>query len=331
MRWLSLLLIVLAGCKFDPAGVAVGNGDDDGGDDGGDDTVAIDAPRSDGGAPDAIVPDATPPDAMDLDLDDDTVPDAIDNCVSTPNLDQHDEDADAVGDACDNCPHVANATQANTTEPDVVMTDEVGDACDPNPTTADVIALFDPFSGTGAPTGWTAIGGTWTQSGDHVSQSTTAGANYLYRNGLSATNMVVETSIDVDVVTPGGGQGTAFRSVGTMSRFTAGAQSGTGYMCLVLDDANDVFQAVMFVAPHTDAGGTNGSDTSSQIGSGLAAGQNHVIRSVDVATAHSCTLVRASPVAVQITDGAYASGTVALRTNTASASFRYVVVFTAAP
>jgi hypothetical protein len=325
-RFSLAALLVLTGCKFDPSGVG---GDDD--------VSAIDAnPNAidaDPNAIDAPPPDAVPPDAQpDLDADDDGVLDATDNCVQIPNADQHDEDADTVGDVCDNCPHVDNTDQANTTEPGGVTGDQVGDACDPHPTTADVIALFDPFTGNGAPTGWTTIGGSWSKAGDEVSQTTAAGANYLYRTGFSSTNVVLQATIDVDSVTPGtGGGGNAFRSVGELVFFTAGGASGHGYLCLVLDDANDPGQAVMFSAEHADNGGTSSSQFSAQLGATLQAGQTYVVRTSADGTNWSCQLVRGTPVTLSDADASFTSGTVALRTNNVTASFRYAVVITPAP
>ncbi len=323
MRRASLALLLIAACKFDPAGVTSDDGDDD--------VIAFDAnpnaPDSTPGAPDAAPADSMPGDPDD---DDDTVLDVDDNCPTIANTDQHDEDGDLVGDRCDNCPHVSNATQANTTE---TVPDGVGDDCDPHPALADEIALFEPFKGTGAPAGWTAIGGTWTQAGDAVAQSETTDISVLYRPlATDWDDMIVEIAGTVGTVPPGtGGFGASYRSVGTIVFFTAGTEIGTGFECLILDDANDNSQAVLFSARHADDGASSSSQTSAELGAGLAMGQNFRIQAAADGTGVSCTLVRGTPVTLTDLDSTFTSGTVALRTNSMGASFRYVVVITPAP
>ena len=314
MRYLVLVLAV-AGCSFDRGGIAA---DDD------DDGVPIDAATVD-----AASGDAPPPDAGNPDRDGDTVLNEDDNCPDLANLDQHDEDGDTVGDVCDNCPHVPNIGQEHA-----VDADQVGDACDPHPGVADAIVYFDPFKGTGVPQGYSTIGtGSWSQADDKVVQSSSAsGSNYLVVSGVDLDDVVVETSVDVGPVLPSaGGGGAAFRSVGTMTRFTAGTFSGTGYMCLILDDYNDNENAWVFAAGHQDNGATDGDTQSPPLGDGLQQGQNYRVRAEATADDVSCTQMAGSPVTVSLTDTAYTSGSVALRTNTASASFRYLVVIAPAP
>jgi hypothetical protein len=293
----------------------------------------IDAPHyimtsADGGMSDGMPGDSGIDAAPDLDADDDTIPDADDNCPERSNLDQHDEDTDDVGDVCDNCPHVVNTGQANTTEPINVTSDQVGDACDPHPTTADVIAMFDPFSGTGAPTGWTSLQGTWTKSGDQLSQTSLDVTAYLFRVGLSGTDLVTETSVDVDSVPSGG---TTYRSIGSVVFFNEDGAGASGYLCLIFDDLGDANQAVVHESRIVGTGATSGTSTSPELGFTLSAGQNHVMRNSANGTTTVCSRANGTPVSLTSADSTFASGGFALRTTRVGASFRYAIAFEPAP
>ena len=329
MRHLPCLaLLLVAACRFDPSGLT-----------GGDD-VPIDA---DPNAPDAG-PDAPPnsidggidaePDAMpDLDQDDDTILDAVDNCVAIPNLDQHDEDGDTLGDVCDNCPHVGNLTQDDTTEEAAgVEADEIGDACDPGPDTRETIALFEPFTGiiAGPPPGWTAIGGSWTVSGDELHQTSTADSlSYLYFAGEDWTDMWIATVTDFDTVPPDDPGGAAeSRSSGPIVFFTPSGAIGTGFLCLIFDDLENNTDTILLTARQADDGGASNFGLSSALGTGdLADDQSFVMRAEGGGGAMDCEVDSPSPRSLPRIDSTYTSGTVALRTNTVAASYRYVVVF----
>jgi hypothetical protein len=330
MKCLPLLLcaLTLGACKFNNGGVAAG--DDDSGVI--DSQVGDDAPPpppdSTPGAPDANAP----PDA-DSDTDDDTIPNATDNCPTIANTDQHDEDGDGVGDVCDNCPHISNATQANTTEPGGVTGDTVGDACDPHPATADVIAFFDPFKGSGTPpAGWSTAGtGTWSEAGDKLGQTSTVGAAILYRTDVTASDLVWVSAIEVDDVPPSpGGGGAEYRAIGGLANYTAGANFGTGYLCEVLDDLNDAVSALLYLARHADNGNSS-SSTFAALSGGIQAGQNYVMQEEATATNVTCTIVATPPVTTTKADTTFPTGSFALRTNKVGASFRYVIAFAPAP
>lgn len=328
MRPLAFALLLLAACRFDPSGI--GGGDD----------VPIDADRgAPDGPPDRIdgAIDAEPDAMPDLDQDDDTILDVDDNCVALPNLDQHDEDGDTLGDVCDSCPHVSNPTQDDTTEEAAgVQADGVGDACDPGPDSREVIAMFEPFTGiaAGAPPGWTAIGGAWNVSGGAVHQTSTAeAAAHLYRTGESWTTMWVAIRTDIDVV-PGDDPGGASepRSSGAMVFFTPSGAVGTGFVCIVYDDVDNTSDTVLLTARQADNGGNSSFDLSPALGEGdLAAGQSFVMRAEGGGGAIDCEVSSATPASLPRTDSTYTSGTIALRTNTVAASFRYAVVFVPAP
>jgi hypothetical protein len=306
------VLAAAAACRFDPGGTPFG--DDD-------------APRDGAPAPDGERPDMA---VVDLDRDGDTIPDAVDNCVDVPNHDQHDEDADGVGDACDNCPHVANPAQDNTTEEAAgVEGDEVGDACDPFPDTAEVIALFEGFGGgPELPTGWsTAVGGTWTVVDDEARQtSTAAGASYLYFAAGDWTAMWAQTAIDaVDVPTSSPGP----RSVGAVAFYAPGSNHGTGFLCSIYDDLSDLFETQLFVTRLAN-NGTTGSPAGTSLGGTLASGQRFVLEAAAGAGRVGCRVP--DPAAtIGRGDTTFAAGTVALRTNTVAAAFRYVIVLVPAP
>jgi hypothetical protein len=330
MRHLSLAMLLLAACRFDGGGIEAG-GDD----------VPIDA---DPGAPDAETdgppndpPDASvdaEPDAMpDLDQDDDTILDAIDNCVAIPNPDQHNEDGDTPGDVCDNCPHLSNSTQDDTTEEAAgIEADGVGDACDPGPDSRETIALFDPFSGITVtpPPGWTAVGGTWTTSGDELHQTaTTDGSSYLYRGGNDWDAMWIATHVDFDSV-PGDDAGIAAepRSAGPFVFFTPTGAIGTGFFCVVYDDVGTSTDTSLLTGRHAADGNSSNFAVSGALGTGdLAAGQSFVMRAEGGGGAMNCEVDSPTPRTLPRTDSTYTSGTVALATDTVGASFRYVVVF----
>lgn len=326
------ILLALVACRFDGGGV----GADDAGD-AGDDVVVPDAnpdlPDGPPQPPDASSIDAEIDAMPDLDLDDDTIPDAIDNCVAVPNLDQHDEDGDGLGDVCDNCPHLPNPTQDDTTEEAAgVEADGVGDVCDPGADTREAIALFDPFSGlaVGAPPGWTAIGGSWSMSGDSVHQASTAdGASHLYVAGNTWTTMWIATHTEIDGVPPDDPGGASEpRSSGAMVFFTPGGVSGSGFVCIVYDDVDNTDDTILLTARQATTGGNSNFGLSSALGSGdLAAGQSFALRADGGGGTFDCEVDSPTPRALSRTDSTYTSGTVALRTNTVAASWRYVVVF----
>ena len=304
---------VLVACRFDPSGIAGTPGDD-----APDAALDPDAPAGD--------PDAAPTtdagadagaDAMpDLDEDDDTILDAVDNCVSIPNLDQHDEDGDGDGDVCDNCPHLGNASQANADG------DGVGDACDPRPGEADGIALFEPFTGTTLPAGWTVVGGNWTVSDDELHQQTTGNNQILRYTGGPWTEIHVHTTIELDDVPIGG-----IRSASLLTFYTAGAMFGTGYLCSVFDDTGDGNPGAQIATRYQDDGNITGGDIdgiAEQLGNGVSF---RLTGRADGATP-TCEVTTAATVLSSYGDTTHTSGSIALRTSGLAASYRYVVVIT---
>lgn len=139
MRTWPWAAIVIAGCRFDPAGT--GPDADPATLDAGDATTAVDGPPAIDARPDA------PPGP---DGDGDGVTDALDNCPTVGNPDQRDHDGDGLGDPCDFCPHL---TLATTPQPDADG-DQVGDRCDPIDGVAHRIARFEGFYDNAA--GWAA-------------------------------------------------------------------------------------------------------------------------------------------------------------------------------
>jgi hypothetical protein len=308
--------LVLSACRFDTGGLLNDQGDDqDAATNPDANGVDPDAPSDDAGPIDAEVPDSMP----DLDEDDDTILDAVDNCVSIPNLDQHDEDGDADGDVCDNCPHLGNADQTNGDG------DGVGDACDPRPGSADVIALFHPFTGAALPAGWTVVSGAWTVSGDELHQSATANNQIVHYVGLTATEMHVHTTIDLDTV-----PATGVRSASLLTFYAPGTMFGTGYLCTVFDDMGNNNPASLFATRYLDDGNLSGGDLdgmAEQFSNGFSYG---LTGRADGATP-TCEVTTAATVLSSFGDTTHTSGSVALRTNGVAASYRYVVVITPAP
>jgi hypothetical protein len=333
MKHLASALLVaaasLAACKFDPKGV--GNVADD--------DIADDdqppPPDADVNAPDAppTPPDAERPDAMppDLDADDDTVLDADDNCVQIANTDQHDEDTDGVGDVCDNCPHIFNTDQADSSEIAVdEAADDVGDACDPGPGTREQIALFESFKGNAAPAAWVGVLGTWSVSGDELHQTSTDVTNAtIYYSGDTWDSMTLHTTIDVDGFAPDGA-GSDVRSFGAMADYAAGQGQGDGYACVLRDDVGNTNDMELMIAKITDAGGSPAITTGATVSTDLAAGQTYFDAISAVPGGQSCATFSPGLVSQVSTDTSYSSGTVAMRTNRAAVSFRYVVVFSPA-
>ena len=332
MKHLASALLVaaasLAACKFDPKGVG-NNPDDDVADDDQPppdaDTTVPDGPPT---PPDAERPDAEPPD---LDADDDTVLDADDNCAQIANTDQHDEDTDGVGDVCDNCPHISNANQADTSEIAVdEAADAVGDACDPGPGTRERIALFESFKGNSAPAAWVSVLGTWSVSGDELHQTSTDVTNAtIYYSGTTWDWMTVHTTIEVDGFAPDG-MGSDVRSFGAMAYYSAGTGQGDGYACVLRDDVGNGEDMQLMIAKITDAGGSPAITTGASVNTDLAAGQTYFDALSAVSGAQSCATFAPGLVSQVGNDTSYDAGTVAMRTNRAAVSFRYVVVFSPA-
>jgi Thrombospondin type 3 repeat len=240
-------LATLAACSFEP-GRLQSPGDRDG---------APPPPVPDA-APPAVSIDATPPDAP-PDTDGDSVVDPEDNCPANSNPDQADCDGDATGDACDltsdgpdedgdgfangcdNCPGKVNAGQENTDG------DEAGNACDPRPAQGgDTIAYFEGFDtdSAGPPPGWTVATGPelasndWrVQAGSLVSEQT-AQPTIIYLSDVTLpADAVIETRSRSQGVIAAIG---AVASGGVVSRYTNGASSDTGAMC-VLEQTLDQF------------------------------------------------------------------------------------------
>ncbi len=326
-RVLAICALGIAGCAFDRGGVGLAVGGDGAVPDG---NAIADAPTS----PDAHAIDARPIDAMPIDASTDTdgdgVPNAIDNCPTIANADQHDEDGDGVGDVCDNCPSVANPSQANTTEPGNVTGDKVGDACDPHPLTADVIAAFEPFTGTGAPLGWTVHSGTWTSALDSVSQSDDTNVAIAYRTAGTWTDMVVDVGVHVDSVLPVTPQVTNTRSLGLFVFYTPVTNAaGTGYICTLTDDASNNNPAKLSIANENAAGMNNVIASSGSLSGPIAAGNDYTLRASADGQNIGCGLLGGT--SVSTTDQTWTSGGVALRTNRVAASYRYVTVYAPAP
>lgn len=308
--------LVLSACRFDTGGLLHDQGDDP-------DAATIpdanrgdpDAPAADAGPIDAEVPDSMP----DLDQDDDTILDAIDNCVAIANFDQHDEDGDADGDVCDNCPHLANADQANADA------DGVGNECDPRPGSADVIALFHPFTGTTLPAGWTVVAGAWTVSGDELHQTVANNNQILHYVGLTATEMHVHTTIDLDAV-----PNSSVRSASLLTFYAPGTMFGTGYLCSVFDDLGDTDPGAQIVSRYLDSGSLTGGDVDG-IAEQLATGFSFTLEGHADGATPACETTTAATVLSSFGDTTHTSGSLALRTNGVAASFRHVVVITPAP
>jgi hypothetical protein len=317
LAWASAL--VLSGCRFDTGGLLGDPGDD-----------APDAAAPDGsGAPDAVPPDAMTfdaviPDSMvDDDTDDDTVADAVDNCVLIPNLDQHDEDGDGDGDVCDNCPHLANAGQDDTTEVEAgIEADGVGDACDPRSGEPDVIALFHPFTGSALPAGWTVVAGTWAVSGDELHQTTTNNNQILHYVGLTATEMHVHTTVDLDNVPNSG-----VRSASLLTFYAPGTMFGTGYLCSLFDDMGDNNPGAQIATRYLNDGNIIGGDADS-IAEQLGTGASFRLTGRADGVTPTCEVTTAATVLSSFGDITHQSGSVALRTNGVAATYRYVVVIT---
>jgi len=312
MRALLPLLVTLGACNFDPGGLpAAGPAD----------AVGPDAEPADAATIDATPPDAEPVDATpieDDDDDDDTVLDVVDNCVAIANLDQHDEDADGDGDVCDNCPHIANATQDNTDG------DGVGNACDPRAGMADRIALFEPFTGAAVPAGWTAVGGTWSVSGDELHQTSTAGNLILYFAAGAWTQMHATTTIDLD------SGPTGVRSAGLLTFYAPGTMFGTGYLCSIVDDIGDNNPAAQLVTRYVNDGTLVGGDVdgmAEQLVNGFT------FRSTGRAdgVTPTCEVLTTANVLSSFGETTHTSGSLALRSNGVAASFRYAVVITPMP
>ncbi len=300
---------MLGGCSFDPRGLPGAGG-------------ASDAAVPDGAPADASTIDASPVDAdpavPDLDADDDTVLDAVDNCVLTDNLDQHDEDGDGDGDVCDNCPHLPDATQVNADA------DGVGDLCDPRPGMADVIALFEPFQGAAVPAGWTAVGGTWTVSGDELHQTTTAANLIIYYTAGAWTQMHATTSIELDNIPTGA------RSAGLLTFYAPGTMFGTGYLCTVVDDVGDTNPAAQLVTRYLNDGGLSGGDAD-VLAEQLANGFTFRLTGRADGVTPTCEVTTAATVLSSFGDTTHTTGSLALRSNGVAASFRYAIVITPMP
>ena len=180
----TTLLVLLAACRFSPAGVA-GDGAF------GADTSDIDAPKVIDAAVDAPI-DARPIDAAidgPVDSDGDGIPDAIDNCPTIPNANQRDFDGDGHGDVCDKCPRIASATDPDTDG------DGVGDACDPRPGIADKLVYWSGFYDDADLAGWT-ITGTWTVA-NHALVQTSTTTDVSAFPPVTVTNGVVSTAMTV--------------------------------------------------------------------------------------------------------------------------------------
>jgi len=319
--------LTVAGCKFDPAGVA---GDDD--------RPPTDA-GGDGATPDANGPIDAPDSGIDLDTDDDGVVDAVDNCDEDANPDQHDEDGDTVGDVCDNCPHVANLLQADTTEtPGNGGADGVGDDCDPSPLTRDMIALFEPFTGDTLPDGWSVDGaGTWEVSADHLRQTDAAVANAILFYDEDFADLWFDTAVTLDTVTgpqPPGQGVTTTRSVAPFIRYAAdaGAGTGTGYSCSIFDNINDNNAGTFIAFTYNNGvfGGITGA-TAYTLAGGLASGQSYGVRASAVDSTVTCMLDDGSDHTSSGTNLEHTTGTIALRSLGIAASWDYVVVITPRP
>jgi len=302
--------IALAACSFDSGGVA------------GDDTP-IDAsgdPDGVGGfdpaPPDAVDPDANPGDPDD---DDDGVLDGADNCPLIGNADQHDEDGDGDGDVCDNCPHVSNPGQESAGDADTV-----GDACDPRPGELDTIAYFHGFQGTTLPAGWTAGSGTWQVGGDELSQTATTPNHIIYYAPGNWDDLTLDTTIELDSVPDNG-----VRSAALLTFYAPGNMLGTGYVCTVFDDTNDSNPGAQMVTRFLDDGNLAGGDIDS-IAEQLTDGMTFRLVGRADGLTPTCEVTTAATVLSSFGDITHQSGTVALRTNTVAASYRYVVVITPA-
>jgi len=97
----------------------------------------------------------------------------------------HDEDHDGIDDACDVCPHVADPSQVDTDG------DGVGDACDPSPSSpTEHIVLFEPFTQTSVPSGWTvndfSATSTYTFDGESIHVLAVGGQWLLSRPSVPA-------------------------------------------------------------------------------------------------------------------------------------------------
>jgi hypothetical protein len=207
----SLILALVAGCRFDTAGLALPPSSDGPTDlqlDGAGPDHRFDlkqlpdgkhldlTPKGDKGGPDLppkpdlAKPDLKKPDLLPLDLppkpdlppdaDKDGVADALDNCPTKPNSNQLNSDSDALGDLCDNCPMIANPAQADQDKDgkgDPCDEDQDGDGIpntiDPDPGTASTVLYYAPKLGQ-SPADFTSSSGAWAPSGDAWCQTSTA-------------------------------------------------------------------------------------------------------------------------------------------------------------
>lgn len=290
MRLLVALLVLVAGCKFQPpAATDASPGDDD--------DAAIDA------AIDA-------PDGGPGDQDGDGVPDTTDNCPGTANPLQRDHDSDVIGDECDRCPHLKNPA-----DPDGDG-DGVGDACDPRPgNMGDTFAKFVGFYEEDATTvaGWTQLG-TWVVTNGWLSVTSNGNPDYVVVPPDTARAMT-ETSMRLDSFTSNDVAGLVNSSVGDP------ANPSQYYECVVRDlgGGNGVQAEASALYP-----GSGGVDTSAA-GFDVADGRTVRIRN-NLDTNFRCTLSSAPLTVGPSGNKGATGGQTVLGSAGAQVSFDYVFV-----
>ncbi len=277
-----------------------------------------DPPLLDGGLVDAHVApeDAGERDAADAEDASASPPDAgedagvLDAGYDAGLCSPYDEDGDGVGDECDNCPSVPNPSQENVQELQAgELADGVGDACDPRPfAPGDALLLFEGFHDDANPT-WAPLGCTWTVANGAITQSEGLGAKNcrLTFPSVSATEVAVETSVHL---------------------LTLDDASTANVGALVSMDGLDAWLCSLHTADslgvYRVSGGVAGGR--GRHPAPVSAGDTRRLQAGGGERQMFC-LSDASTFVYHHVAGRRAAGGVGLRTNDATASFRYFVAY----
>jgi len=243
----------------------------------------------------------------------------------------HDEDGDGVPDGCDNCPHVANTNQANVLDS---AQDDVGDACDPRPNLpGDVLLRFDSFAT--IPTDMTLIvngpGAGFDVAGDVlIDGDATVGADALARFPVpDSGRIVVVTRLAINNLiepqqaeTASAGVWAIIDGDGTAVTFPSGVFGEVGVA------AGTVRQSLTQLVD--TAGSRVQGLTPPEFGAGLDVTLTIKIAAVPFAQLQ-VTPSTGTTDQLMLTGGTRRAGDVGLRTHSVGATFRYLVVYGAAP